>query len=141
MKEEIKDLRRRIKELDHQIAGLQPVSDSVTCGKRGKKPLVTAKITGFPYPEYNRKKSLLIARKRKLERLEVQLLELMGQVEEYIESIEQSELRIMFRLYYVDELTWLQVAFRMNRMFPRRRIPFTEDSCRIRHNRYLEKIE
>ena len=60
--------------------------------------------------------------------------------EEYIEKIEKSRLRTMFRLYYIDNLTWEMVAMQMNYMFPKKKIPFTKDSCRMMHDRYLEKI-
>ena len=46
----------------------------------------------------------------------------------------------MFRLYYIDNLTWEMVAMRMNYMFPKKRIPFTKDSCRKLHDRFLEKV-
>ena len=76
-----------------------------------------------------------------LELREVELLELQNDVEEYIETIQKSELRIMFRLYYIDDLTWYRVALQMNQKFPKRRIKYTEDNCRMRHNRFLEKLE
>ena len=75
-----------------------------------------------------------------LELLEADLLEKQTQVEEYIQQIEKSRLRSMFRLYYIDNLTWEMVAMRMNYMFPKKRIPFTKDSCRKLHDRFLEKV-
>ena len=143
MKEEIKDLRRRIHENERELAKLESmiVTDSVTRGKRGKKPLGTVKITGRPTAAITMKQSLLKKRNKKLEILEMELLELTNQAEEYIETIPKSELRIMFRLYYIDDLTWYQVALRMNQKFPKRRIKYTEDNCRMRHNRFLEKLE
>lgn len=143
MKEEIKDLRRRIHENERELAKLENmiVTDSVTRGKRGKKPLGTVKITGRPTAAISMKQSLLKKRNKKLEVLEVELLELANQAEEYIETIPKSELRIMFRLYYIDDLTWYQVALQMNQKFPKRRIKYTEDNCRMRHNRFLEKLE
>ena len=39
------------------------------------------------------------------------------------------------------DLTWYQVALQMNQKFPKRRIKYTEDNCRMRHNRFLEKLE
>lgn len=140
MKEEIKDLRRRIHENERELAKLESmiVTDSVTRGKRGKKPLGTVKITGRPTAAITMKQSLLKKRNKKLEILEMELLELTNQAEEYIETIPKSELRIMFRLYYIDDLTWYQVALRMNQKFPKRRIKYTEDNCRMRHNRFLE---
>lgn len=143
MIEEIKDLRRRIqddqKKIDHLSQTI--VSDSVTCGKKGKKPLRTVKIKGFPNMEINRRIGLLKKRKAKMMLLESDLLEKQIQVEEYIDGIDKSELRMMFRLYYLDNLTWYQVALRMNQVFPKRRIKYTEDSCRMRNKRYFEKIE
>ena len=113
MKEEIKDLRRRIAEDKKKIEQLNKITvqDSVACGKKAK-----------------------------LQMLETDLLEKQIQVEEYIEKIEKSRLRTMFRLYYIDNLTWEMVAMQMNYMFPKKKIPFTKDSCRMMHDRYLEKV-
>ena len=143
MKEEIKDLRKRIEQNKKELSRLngQIVMDSVSCGKKGKKPLGTVKITGRPVTAISRKESLLNKRIRRLEELEEELLELTIQVDEYIEMIEKSELRIIFRLYYIDDLTWYQVALRMNQNFPKRKVKYTEDNCRMRHNRFLEKLE
>ncbi|GCA66029.1 hypothetical protein KGMB01110_04650 [Mediterraneibacter butyricigenes] len=143
MLEEIKDLRRRIQDDQKKINQLSQtiVSDSVTCGKKGKKPLRTVKIKGFPNMEINRRIGLLKKRKAKMMLLESDLLEKQIQVEEYIDGIDKSELRMMFRLYYLDNLTWYQVALQMNQIFPKRRIKYTEDSCRMRNKRYFEKIE
>lgn len=142
MKEEIKDLRRRIVENQKKIDKLKQtaVSDSVSCGKKGKKPIRIVKIKGFPRMEINHQIALMEKRKAKLQMLETDLIEKQMQVEEYIQSIEKSELRTMFRLYYIDSLTWYQVALKMNQMFPKRRIKYTEDNCRIRHNRFLEQV-
>lgn len=143
MKEEIKDLRRRTEQNKKELSRLngQIVMDSVSCGKKGKKPLGTVKITGRPVTAISRKESLLNKRICRLEELEEELLELTIQVDEYIETIEKSELRIIFRLYYIDDLTWYQVALRMNQNFPKRKVKYTEDNCRMRHNRFLEKLE
>ena len=139
MKEEIKDLRRRIHELEKQIDRIKEegaVKDTVSGGMGGTQHFV---VEGFPVPEYNRKMMLLRSRKAMLEEKEAELLELTNQVEEYIGGIEKSELRIMFRLYYIDGLTWIQVAHRMNRMFPKRRISYSEESCRKRNARFFEE--
>lgn len=142
MKEEIKDLRRRIADDQKRIDQLRRtiVTDSVSCGKKGKKPIRTVKIKGFPQVEIERRVALMEKRQAKLEMLETDLIERQMQVEEYIQNIEKSELRIMFRLYYIDSLTWYQVALKMNQMFPKRRIKYTEDNCKQRHKRYLEKV-
>ena len=140
MKEEIKDIRERIANLEKQIARIEEegtVKDTVSGGMGGIQHYV---VEGFPLPEYSRKKRLLRTRKALLEEKEAELLELTNQAEEYIQGIEKSELRIMFRLYYIDGLTWVQVAHRMNQMFPKRRIAYTEDNCRKRNARFFEEI-
>ena len=138
MKEEIKDLRRRIRKLEEEINNLDVVSDSVK-GTRRDGTIGSIKITGYPEPRYWRLKKILETRKERLVEAEEKVQEIIGEVEKYIDSIESSELRIMFRLYYVDNLTWYQVAMRMNDMFPKRRVKYTEDNCRKRHDRFLEK--
>ena len=61
------------------------------------------------------------------------------EAEEYINSIEKSELRMMFRFYYIDGMTWLQVAHKMNQLHPKRRVAYTEDSCRMRNTRFFQE--
>lgn len=141
MKAEIKDLRQRIEKDRCELAKLNSmiVTDSVTCGKKGKKPIKTVKIQGRPTMYISRKEKALERNIRRLEELELELLDLTNKAEEYIDSIEKSELRTMFRLYYIDDLTWVQVAHRMNALFPKKKIKYTEDSCRMRNNRFFEK--
>lgn len=142
MKEEIKDLRRRIEEDERAIAKLEHtiVSDSVTCGRKGKKPLRTVKIHGRPVGAIERKRAAYRRKIAMLAELEADLLEKQTEVEEYIEQISKSELRTMFRLYYIDNLTWYQVALKLNQMFPKRRIKYTEDNCKQRHKRFFDKV-
>ncbi len=138
MKEEIKNLRRRIQKLDKFLKD-PPIVADVVKGTRRDGTIGPIRVTGIPEPEYTRKQNIRERYRRLLEEKEAELLELTCQVEEYIQSIPKSELRIMFRLYYIDGLTWVQVAHRMNAMFTKRRIKYTEDSCRMRNNRFFEK--
>lgn len=143
MKEEIKDLRRRIAEDQKKIDQLKQtvVSDSVSCGKKGKKPIRTVKIKGFPQMEINRRLSLLKRRQRKLQMLETDLIEKQLQVEEYIQTIQKSELRIMFRLYFIDDLSYPKVAMRMNQIYPKRKIKYTDENVKKRIQRYFENVQ
>ena len=138
MKEEIKDIRRRIRELDKFLEYPPIVSDTVK-GTRRDGTFGSIKITGIPDPQYRRKEAVRDRLRRLLEVKEEELLELTCQAEEYIESIPKSELRIMFRLYYIDGMPWWKVAQRMNRMFPQRRVRFTEDSCWQRNKRFFDE--
>lgn len=96
-------------------------------------------VEGFPIPEHTKVKQLLISRRKRLKMKEDELLELTNQIEEYIESIKKSEIRIMFRLYYIEGLTWMQVAYRMNDLFPKRKVAYTEENCRKRNFRFFEE--
>ena len=142
MKEEIKDLRRRISEDQKRIDQLKQtiVSDSVTCGKKGKKPIRTVKIKGFPQVEINRRVALMERRQAKLQMLETDLIEKQLQVEEYIQTIQKSELRIMFRLYFIDDLSYPKVAMRMNQIYPKRKIKYTDENVKKRIQRYFENV-
>ena len=131
MKEEIKDIRRRIQKLDRFLEEPHQVSDTVK-GTRRDGTIGSIKVTGYPVPEHYRKQRLRERYRLLLERKEAELLELTCQAEEYIQGIPKSEVRTMFRLYYIDGLPWWKVAQAMNRMFPKRRVKFTEDSCRVR---------
>ena len=139
MKEEIKDLRRRIRMLDKFLENPPVVADTVN-GSRKDLTIGPIKVKGIPDPEWHKKKAARERHRKMMEIKELELLELICQVEEYIESIQKSELRIMFRFYYIDGLTWRKVAAAMNRMFPKRRMSFTEDSCRMRNARFFEEI-
>lgn len=138
MKEEIKDIRQRIKKLDRFLEEPHQVSDTVK-GTRSDGTIGSIKITGYPVPDYYRKQALRERYRQILERKEAELLELTCQAEEYIQTIPKSEMRIMFRLYYIDGLPWWKVAQAMNRMLPKRRVKFTEDSCWRRNKRFFEE--
>ena len=141
MQAEIKELRRLIRMTEERLEKIEQegaVSDVVSGGMGGIQHFV---VEGFPVPGYTKAKNLLISRKQRLKMKEEELLELTNQAEEYIESIEKSELRIMFRLYYIEGLTWVQVAHQMNEMFSKTKRIDTEDSCRMKGNRFLEKTE
>ena len=139
LKEEIKDLRKRIQKLEKFLSDPPIVADIVK-GSRKDGTIGPIKIIGIPEPEYVRRQRICEKYQKLLQEKEAELLELTCQVEEYIESIEKSDLRIMFRLYYLDGLPWIKVAAAMNRMFPKKKVPYTEDCCRLRNNRFFEKI-
>jgi len=133
-----KDHLDRLKERGYMAA------DTVTRGKRGKKPLGIVVITGYPIPESQRaarayEKSCAI-----LMNEEQELLELIVQVEEYIAGIDKVEIRNIMTLYYVEDLNWVQVAHRMNdlykdQIYRGKMRCYTDSSCRCKHDRFLEK--
>lgn len=142
MKEEIKDIRRRIEKDRKELDRLNKlvVSDSVTCGKKGKKPIRTVKIQGRPVAAISRKESALKKHIIQLEQKEAELMELTIQAEEYINSIDKSELRMMFRLYFIDNLTYLKVAEKMNYMFPKRKKSYSDENVKKRIQRFFQNV-
>lgn len=135
MQQEQKDIRLRIAKLEDNIRDLEEnrseTADSVTCGRKGKKALKTVKISGFPEVEYQTKIGRMKKLRMRLELADDQLLELLNDVEEYIESIEDSRMRLIMRYRYMDSMTWKQVAARIKSA--------SEESVRKEHDRFLEK--
>ncbi len=142
MKGELKDIRRRIEQGKKEIERLQRLvtADVVSCGKKGRKPLKTVKVEGRPVGMIERKEAAVRKQVELLAGLETEFAEKQTEVEEYIEQIEKSRMRSMFRYYYIDDLTWEMVAMKMNYLYPKKRISFTKDSCRMAHDRFLEKV-
>lgn len=114
LKEEIREIRKRIIKVQKQLDKMEDdgysVSDSVKGGAGGKQ---NYKITGFPYPEYSRKKTLLSLRKAKLDDMEIELLEKTRQVEEYISGVDDSKMRRMLSMRFVDNLSFEQIGLQM----------------------------
>lgn len=113
LQEEIKEVRKRIEKTENEIKRIESdgaVCDKVMGGEGGFQPF---KIEGFPYPEYSRKKTLLYSRKATLTELEMELLETLNQVEEFIASVKDSRMRRIITLRFIENFTWNQVADRI----------------------------
>lgn len=130
---EREDLQKRIRKTELRIEDLceEEVADSVTLGKHGKKPLGRKVIHGAPYPEINRQRWALHRYKAQLEEAETRIGEMITEVQQYIDEIEDSRIRRIFRYRYVDQLTWLQVALRMGKHH-------TAESCRKTTERFMK---
>ena len=112
LREEIKDLRERIDKDELRLQKIEEegvVSDTVT-GTRADGTIGSIKITGFPIPEYSTVKAMLKKRIAKLQIMEDELHEAMSAVDDFINAIPKSDLRQMFRFYYIDDMTWRRVA-------------------------------
>ncbi len=117
------------------------VSDVVSCGKKRRKPLGTVKITGVDLKRAGRVGAELEWERLRLKKMEEELLELLAKAEEYIEGVEDIELRNILSLYYIEDMTWVRVAAAMNELYEKRgRKSYTDDSCRKKHDRFFEKI-
>ena len=131
LQQECKEVREKIEKLEKQIAKIESDGAVVDKVRGGDGGLQSFKIEGFPYPEYSRKKTLLYARKATLSELEMELLETLNQVEEFIASIKDSHIRRIVNLRVIDGLSWNEVARRIGGN--------TEDSVRKAFERFMEK--
>lgn len=132
LQEEIKEVRQRIEQTERQIERIE--SEKTVCDKvrGGEGGLQSFKIEGFPYPEYSRKKTLLYSRKATLTSLEMELLETLNKVEEFIASVSDSRIRRIINLRFIENLSWNKVADRIGG-------GNTEDSIRMAFNRFMER--
>ena len=107
------------------------VTDVVTKGKRGKKPLGTCVIRGEnDHSAINRKRARLRERKAKKE-LHVSRIEMMvADAEEYIYSIDDSELRRITEFYCIDRKNWDEVAEAMGE-------GYTAEACKQKFSRFM----
>ena len=113
LQKEIEETRDKIKRVESQIEKLEKqgvVFDTVSGGKGGIQHF---KIEGFPYPEYSRKKTLLYARQTTLTNLELELMETINDVEMFITQIDDSFMRRIINLRFIEKLSWGEVAKRM----------------------------
>lgn len=134
LQDEIKDLRRRIRDIESKIEQMKAegtVFDSVK-GTRQDGTIGSIRIEGFPYPRYDEKLKKLYCYKEQLEKAELKAVELTNRVEEYINSIADSRARRIIRYRYIDKLSWNRVADKMGGNS-------TEDSIRMYVIRFLEK--
>jgi len=114
MKAEIKNLRRGISRLKHEIKN--------------------------PPSLFHKKQEKMMELVMMLESREIEFLDMTIEVERFIETIEKSEMRIMFRLYYIEDYSYIKVADEMNQMFPRRSIAYSDENVKKRIQRYLVNV-
>ena len=132
LQKEIKEIRVRIKNTETQIAEIEQTGDVIDTVRGGTGGNQRFKIEGFPYPEYSRKKTLLYTRMATLENLEIESLEALNKIEEFISELKDSRLRRIITLRFIENLSWNKVAARIGGVN-------TEDSVRKIFTRFMEK--
>lgn len=133
IKKEIADLEKRNEEARKEIARLekQIVRDTVT-GSRKDLTIGTIMVEGVAEQYIDTKYEQIRRRESKRETFKLKLEKMKTEVEEYIESIEDSEIRRIVRFRYLDDFSWRKVAVHMGP-------GYEEDSCRIKVERFLKK--
>lgn len=134
LRREYEDTKKRIAKTERELQiydNKYQVQDSVNGGMGGTQHF---KIQGFPYPEYYNKRALLTSRRDRLKELESKLAKTLDEVEQFIDSIENSRKRMILKMRYVDSLRWLEIAMKLG---PGN----TEDSVRVEMSRFLKELE
>lgn len=133
IKLEIKDLESRIKNHEKQIKLLEneTVCDVVK-GSRTDLSYGSIKVEGIAQSEIDWHWNLIHERTAQLQRFKKKLEEMAYEVEAYIESIDDCNVRMIARFRYLDSNTWEKTARCMG-------IYYTADYCRLTFERYFKK--
>lgn len=110
LQEEIKDLHERIQKKEEELKKIEAAGSVTDSVKGGAGGIQNFKVSGFPYPEYSKKKTQLYIYKAKLEDKELELLETLNNAEEYIQTIDNSMTRTIFRMYFIDRSNQIKIG-------------------------------
>lgn len=146
LQEEIKEVRHKIEKLEARIPQIEKrineiekgetVKDKVSGGLGGIQHF---EVEGTPIKEYRERKTdlfskklLLNSRKSTLELLEFDLLQKTNEVEEFIASVDDSRIRRIINLRFIEGFSWNKVADYIGG-------GNTDDSVRKAFTRFMEK--
>lgn len=143
---EVQETKDKITKLEHQIANIEKQLVAINEGghvkdkvKGGLGGIQNFNIEGFPEREYQQKrkqlqdkKNMLNVRKRTLDKQETKLLQMVSDIEEFLNGIEDSFIRRIINLRVIEQLSWNKVADKMGGYN-------TEDSVRMTFERFLKK--
>jgi hypothetical protein len=130
MRRECEDLKVRIKNIEIELTDFENrfCTKDITFGGAGGIKHFT--VEGIRYQEYTRKKTQLMQRKLRMETLKKELESKLMEVEQYIDSVDDSRKRLIMRYKYIDGLSWPQIAGKMG---------VTESSVRMEIKRYMDE--
>ncbi len=132
-KKELIELENRILRLRSQLGRIEEdgvVADTVK-GTRKDGTIGPIKIKGFQTHKYYEKKKDLKLRIATAEHLKEKLNINVKAFEEFVYSIDNSRIRRMISMRYIDGLSWQQVSERMGK-------GYTSDNCRVTVSRFFE---
>jgi len=133
IQEEIKDIRARIELLERDLEKINEEGAVHDVVKGGMGGIQNFHIEGFPTIEYDKVRFSLQVRKMKLAELEYQLLEVLNDVDDFINSIDDSRMRQIIRYRFIDNLSWQQIANRIKGN--------TEGSIKMAFKRFMDSYD
>lgn len=124
LQEEIKEIRKKIEKLEERIPKIEKRINEIEKGETVKDKVYGGaggiqgyNIEGVPLKEYSERKTdllskklLLNSRKSTLELLEFDLLQKTNEVEEFIASVNDSRMRRIINLRFIENLSWIKIA-------------------------------
>lgn len=129
---EVEEIRERIKTTEDQIQKLESeglVVDKVRGGEGGNQ---NYRIEGFPYPEYNRKKTKLYLLRATLETAELDVLDKLTEVEKFIKELDDSYMRRIIRMRVVERMPWKRITAKLG-------YSTTEESVKMSYYRFMSE--
>lgn len=144
--EEVKEVKKKIDFLETRIPKIQERINEIESGELVKDKvrggiggLQSFTIEGTPVKEYEERKTELMSkklilnkRKSNLEELEFELLQKTNEVEEFIASLDDSRMRRIINLRFIENMTWNEVADNIGG-------GNTEGSIKMAFQRFMEK--
>lgn len=132
VKQEIREIEARIERLNSKLDRINREGNVKDAVKGGNGGFQTFHIEGFPVAEEDEAKYLLSKNIRLLEARKAKAAELVVRVEEYLNTLDDSRMRRMISMRYIEGMTWGKIAHRMGGRA-------TEESCRKEAERFLKK--
>lgn len=132
LRDEKDEVERRIRKLEKALERITEegeVKDSVKGGYGGTQHFV---IEGFPLTEFSDVRTALQKQKLRLTALQKEITDACDTAHEYINAVEDSEIRRILTFRYIYGYSWDKTARNMGHRA-------TEDAVRMRIERYFSK--
>ena len=132
--QEKEEIYKRIERLNKRLERINAEGNVRDAVKGGNGGMQTFHIEGFPVADEDEAKYLLNKNIRLLKQREHDISEKIIEVEEYLNTINDSRMRRMITKRYIEGKNWKVVAYEMGKHY-------TVDSCKKQMERFLEKIK
>ena len=129
---EIEEVEQRIRRTEKDLQKIIDEGEVTDMVRGGEGGIQHYTITGFPHRDYVKKCTLLNTRKSILHALKSEIEQSINDVQEFINGIEDSHVRRIVTMRYIDGMRWKQIARAIGG-------GNTEDSVRKTVERFLER--
>lgn len=129
--QEKEEIQKRINNLNKRLDRINKGGNAKDAVKGGNGGWQTFHIEGFPVADEDEARYLLNKNIRLLRQREHDLMEKVVEVEEFLNTLDDSRMRRMITKRYIERKSWVQIANEMG-------ITYTEDSCKKQMERFLK---